>query len=85
MNTITREKEPTVSFWKVRVPATLFSFSIVLLLASVAVASVFAVVLYRMSQITTISLFGTEVGSTYYATFALPAIAAVLNLVNFVA
>ncbi|XP_015606039.1 anoctamin-5 [Cephus cinctus] len=81
VNTVTREKELHVSFWKVRVPATFFSFSVVLLLASVAVAAVFAVVLYRMSMITSNSLFGREVDSTSYKMFALPAIAAAINLV----
>ncbi|XP_012266555.2 anoctamin-4-like isoform X2 [Athalia rosae] len=81
VNTVTRLREPYVSFWKVRVPATLFSFSVVLLLTCTAVAAVFAVVLYRMSMITSTSLFGHEVDSTSYKTLALPAIAAVMNLV----
>ena len=81
MNTVTREKEPRVSFWKVRVPATCLSFSIVLLLTMVAIAAVFAVVLYRMSMITSNKLFGREFDSTSYKTFALPSIAAAINLV----
>lgn len=80
VNAVTREKEPRVSFWKVRVPATCLSFSIVLLLAMVAIAAVFAVVLYRMSMITSNELFGRELDSTSYKTFALPSIAAAINL-----
>lgn len=74
--------EPHVSFWKVRVPATFISFSIVVLLTTVAIAAVFAVVLYRMSMITSTSLFGREFDSTSYKLFALPAIAAAINLVD---
>ncbi|XP_033214628.1 anoctamin-5-like [Belonocnema kinseyi] len=81
VNLITREKEPHVSFWKVRVPATFFSFSIVFLLAAVAAAAVFGVVLYRMSMITSTRIFGRDFDSTSYKLFALPAIAAALNLV----
>ncbi|XP_014203700.1 anoctamin-3-like isoform X2 [Copidosoma floridanum] len=81
MNPVTRVKELHVSFWKVRVPATFFSFSIVLLLIVVALAAVFAVVLYRMASITSNSLFGHEVNSQNYKTFTLPAIAAGINLV----
>ncbi|XP_046590549.1 anoctamin-5 [Neodiprion lecontei] len=81
VNAVTRQIEPHVSYWKVRVPATFFSFSVVLLLTCTAVAAVFTVVLYRMSMITSYSLFGHEVDSTSYKTLALPAVAAVLNLV----
>ncbi|XP_008215745.1 anoctamin-5 isoform X1 [Nasonia vitripennis] len=81
LNPVTREKEPHVSFWKVRVPATFFSFSVVLLLTALALAAVFAVVLYRMASITSTSLFGREVDSASYKTFAIPAIAAGINLV----
>ncbi|XP_012289037.1 anoctamin-4 [Orussus abietinus] len=81
VNAITREKEPHVSFWRVRVPATFFSFSVVFLLIAVAVATVFAIVLYRMSMITSSSLFGKEVDTFSYKMFALPAIAASINLV----
>lgn len=81
INIITGEVEPHVSFWKVRVPATFISFSIVVLLTTVAIAAVFAVVLYRMSMITSTSLFGREFDSTSYKLFALPAIAAAINLV----
>ncbi|KAL7288575.1 hypothetical protein TKK_0017314 [Trichogramma kaykai] len=80
LNPVTRVKEPHVSFWKVRVPATFFSFSIVMLLTAMALAAVFAVVLYRMASITSTSLFGREVDSQTYKIFAIPAIAAGINL-----
>ncbi|CAG9825058.1 unnamed protein product [Phaedon cochleariae] len=49
VNVITNTMEPQVSFWKLRVPMTIFSFSVVLLLVTLALATVVAVVLYRMS------------------------------------
>ncbi|KAK0082080.1 hypothetical protein PV325_011109 [Microctonus aethiopoides] len=81
INTVTMEKELRVSFWRVRVPATMLSFSIVILLLIAAIAAVFAVVFYRMSRITTNKIFGQELDSFHYRTFALPSIAAAINLV----
>nr|XP_023017814.1 anoctamin-2-like [Leptinotarsa decemlineata] len=49
INVVTNTMEPQVPFWKIRVPMTIFSFSIVLLLVTLALATVVAVVLYRMS------------------------------------
>lgn len=82
INTVTMKKEPHVSYWRVRVPATILSFTVVILLLVIALAAVFAVVLYRMSMITSNSLFGRELDSTQYKTFALPSIAAAINLVS---
>lgn len=82
INTVTMEKELRVSFWRVRVPATMLSFSIVILLLVAAIAAVFAVVFYRMSRITTNKIFGQELDSFHYRTFALPSIAAAINLVS---
>ncbi|KAJ8968708.1 hypothetical protein NQ314_002163 [Rhamnusium bicolor] len=49
VNIVTNTMEPHVPFWKLRVPLTIFSFSVVLLLVTLALATVVAVVLYRMS------------------------------------
>ncbi|KAL4720493.1 hypothetical protein ACJJTC_013306, partial [Scirpophaga incertulas] len=49
LNVVTGEKEPMVPFWRMRLPATLMSFSAVALLVLVALAAVLGVVLYRMS------------------------------------
>ncbi|KAG8224432.1 hypothetical protein J437_LFUL001382 [Ladona fulva] len=76
MNVVTHVMEPYVSFWKVRVPATILSFSVVLLLITVAVGAVFAVVLYRMCVVSSLHLFG----DTNDALF-IPATAGLLNLV----
>ncbi|XP_034936380.1 anoctamin-5-like isoform X2 [Chelonus insularis] len=80
INAVTMEKEPHVSFWKVRVPATMLSFTVVLLLILVAIAAVFAVVLYRMALITSSSFFGLD--SNQHKTFTVPCIAAAINLVG---
>lgn len=49
LNVVTGEREPMVPFWRMRLPATLMSFSVVALLVLLALASVLGVVLYRMS------------------------------------
>ena len=84
LNPVTRVKEPQVSFWKVRVPATFLSFSVVILLTATAIAAVFAVVLYRMASVTSNSIFGKKFDSSdsTYKMFAVPATAAGINLVR---
>lgn len=82
LNPVTRDKEPHVSFWKVRVPATMISFSVVFLLILVAISAVFAVILYRMSMITSNEIFGKRIDSVMYKTFVLPSVAAGINLVS---
>ncbi|KAG7304247.1 hypothetical protein JYU34_011185 [Plutella xylostella] len=49
MNVVTGQLEPQVPFWRMRVPASLMSFSVVALLVLLALAAVLGVVLYRMS------------------------------------
>lgn len=53
---VTNTKEPQPPFWRMKLPATLFSFSIVILLIMMAFAAVVAVVLYRMSVLTSLSV-----------------------------
>lgn len=53
---ITNTKEPDPPFWRMKLPAVVFSFSIVLLLVALAFAAVLGVVLYRMSTITALSV-----------------------------
>lgn len=52
---ITNTKEPLPPFWRMKLPAAVFSFSIVLLLVALAVAAIIGVVLYRMSLLTTLA------------------------------
>ncbi|KAJ9601623.1 hypothetical protein L9F63_000231, partial [Diploptera punctata] len=76
INVITNTEEPYVPFWKVRVPATILSFSVVLLLISVAVAAVFGVVFYRMATLSSQNIFNEE-----DKRILVPATAALINLV----
>ncbi|XP_047120031.1 anoctamin-1-like isoform X1 [Schistocerca piceifrons] len=80
VNVVTGLEEPYVPFWKVRVPATILSFSVVLLLIALAVGAVFGVVLYRMSVLTSLSLYPNN-DATGYITMFIPATAATINLI----
>ncbi|XP_068084479.1 anoctamin-1 isoform X2 [Anabrus simplex] len=71
INVVTNLREPCVPFWKVRVPATLLSYSVMILLASVAVGAVFGVVLYRMSLLAGRILFTDTYGVMSSVTAAL--------------
>lgn len=53
---ITNTAEPDPPFWRMKLPAAVFSFSIVLLLVALALAAVVAVVLYRMSVLAALSV-----------------------------
>lgn len=84
---MTREKELHVSFWKLRVPVTIASFFIVILLVLVAVAVVFGVVLYRMAVMATRSIFLQQGGDTArvfspHEEIMISVISAGINLVN---
>ncbi|EDV98603.1 anoctamin-1 isoform X2 [Drosophila grimshawi] len=52
---VTNIKEPTVPFWRMKLPATVFSFSVVLLLIASAFVALVAVVVYRMSLVATLN------------------------------
>ncbi|RZF39456.1 hypothetical protein LSTR_LSTR000977 [Laodelphax striatellus] len=79
MNIVTNTVEPKVPFWTIRFPATLLSFSVVLLLVTLALATVLAVVLYRMSVLAALSVYGDEVITSYAILFT-TATAASINL-----
>lgn len=79
MNTVTNTLEPHVPFWKMRVPATILSFSVVMLLVALAVATVVAVVLYRMSVMAALRVYGDRV-TTSYAILFTTSTAAFINL-----
>lgn len=80
MNIVTNTMEPLVPFWSVRLPATILSFSVVLLLIALALATVIAVVLYRMSVLTALSWWGHDTVITSYAILFTTATSASLNL-----
>ncbi|XP_076277778.1 anoctamin-1-like isoform X3 [Lasioglossum baleicum] len=79
LNIITNTEEPQVPFWKMRLPATILSFSVVLLLIAIAMAAVLGVVLYRMSVLTALSVYGHPVVTSYAILFT-TATAASINL-----
>uniref|UniRef100_A0A1B6D2F2 Anoctamin n=2 Tax=Clastoptera arizonana TaxID=38151 RepID=A0A1B6D2F2_9HEMI len=80
LNVITNSIEPRVPFWRIRFPATIFSFSIVLLLVALALAAVLGVVLYRMSVLAALSVYGDSVITSYAILFT-TATAATINLI----
>ncbi|KAF2902509.1 hypothetical protein ILUMI_03671, partial [Ignelater luminosus] len=80
LNIITNSMEPHVPFWRMRVPATIFSFSVVLLLVALAFAAVAAVVLYRMSLMTALRLYGKSRDNSSYVMFFTNVTAACINL-----
>lgn len=80
LNTITNTEEPQPPFWRMKLPATVFSFSVVILLVALAGAAVFGVVLYRMSVMAALSLSGDSM-STSNVIIITTVTAACINLV----
>lgn len=78
---ITNAKEPDPPFWRMKLPAAVFSFSVVLLLIALAFAAVIAVVLYRMSVMAALSVSNDQFTTSYaYAIYITTITAAVINL-----
>lgn len=80
VNIVTNTMEPHVPFWKIRVPVTIFSFSVVILLVTLALATVVAVVLYRMSVLVALSVYSDEVDNSSAILFT-TCTAACINLI----
>ncbi|KAJ0181435.1 hypothetical protein K1T71_003520 [Dendrolimus kikuchii] len=81
LNVVTGEREPMVPFWRMRLPATLMSFSVVALLVLLALATVLGVVLYRMSLMGALILRQNENALiTYNPIMFTTATAACINL-----
>lgn len=76
---ITNAKEPDPPFWRMKLPAAVFSFSIVLLLIALAFAAVIAVVLYRMSVLAALSVSQDQF-TTSNAIYITTVTAALINL-----
>ncbi|GFS73471.1 anoctamin-5 [Trichonephila clavipes] len=72
--------EPHVPFWRKRLPYTVMSTSIVLLLVTVAVAAVVGVILYRIS-VNAALLLSKDKNLTNFASIITSTTAALLNLV----
>ena len=69
LNVITRTLEPRVPFWKMKFPAALISISLILLLVSLALASVLGVILYRMSTLAALVVYGDSIVTSYALLF----------------
>ena len=76
---VTNMKEPTVSFWRMKLPAAVFSFSVVLLLIVLAFVALLAVVVYRMSIMAALKLRESPMNTSEAIMFA-TASAAFVNL-----
>lgn len=76
---ITNTKEPDPPFWRMKLPAAVFSFSIVILLVALAFAAVLAVVLYRMSVLAALSV-SDDTFTTSNAIYITTITAALINL-----
>lgn len=76
---VTNAREPKAPFWRMKLPATVFSFSIVLLLVALAFAAVIAVVIYRMSILTLLKVGKNEM-TTSKAIMITTVSAACINL-----
>ncbi|KMZ02607.1 anoctamin-1 isoform X2 [Drosophila simulans] len=76
---VTNIKEPTVPFWRMKLPATVFSFSVVLLLIALAFVALLAVVVYRMSMLAALKV-GSSPMTTSSAIVLATASAAFVNL-----
>lgn len=78
---VTNSKEPQPPFWRMKLPATVFSFTVVMLLVALAVAAVLGVVLYRMSMLVVLASLGNKYNvSNSGVIFFTTATAASINL-----
>ncbi|XP_034487339.1 anoctamin-1 isoform X2 [Drosophila innubila] len=76
---VTNMKEPTVPFWRMKLPATVFSFSVVVLLIALAFVALVAVVVHRMSMLAALKVDGSGM-TTSKAIVLAAASAAFVNL-----
>ncbi|XP_017969038.1 anoctamin-1 isoform X2 [Drosophila navojoa] len=76
---VTNIKEPRVPFWRMKLPATVFSFSVVVLLIALAFVALVAVVVHRMSMLAALKVDGSGM-TTSKAIVIAAASAAFVNL-----
>ncbi|EFA04121.2 anoctamin-5 isoform X2 [Tribolium castaneum] len=79
VNVVTNIMEPHVPFWRLRVPVTIFSFSVVMLLVTLALATVVAIVVYRMSVLFALRVYADTVDNSQAILFT-TCTAACINL-----
>nr|CAH0112600.1 unnamed protein product [Daphnia galeata] len=79
VNVVTQTLEPRVPFWRIKFPAALLSISLILLLVSMAMATVIGVILYCMSLLASLSIHNDQ-NITANAMLITTATAAFINL-----
>ncbi|XP_074041423.1 anoctamin-2 isoform X3 [Leptinotarsa decemlineata] len=77
-NVVTQLQEPVVPFWRVKLPSLILSFTIAIFWTLVAFGVVVGVVIYRMSYITSESLYSDK---SSYRIYVIPVTAGLINLV----
>ncbi|VEN48394.1 unnamed protein product [Callosobruchus maculatus] len=78
LNVVTQLQEPVVPFWRVKLPSIIISFTLALLWTMVALAVVLGIVVYRMSYMTSDTLYRDKAS---YRIYIVPITAALINLV----
>lgn len=78
LNVVTRIEEPSVSYWKIKLPSMILSFSVVFCWILLTLAVVFGIVVYRMSLFTSQFLHEHSIN---YMMYVVPITTALLNLV----
>lgn len=76
---VTNVTEPNVPFWRMKLPATLLSVSMVLLLISIAFTAVLGIVLYRMSVAASLAISNNNFSASFTILFTTTT-AAIINL-----
>ncbi|XP_065083351.1 anoctamin-5 isoform X2 [Ochlerotatus camptorhynchus] len=79
-NIITGTQEPSPPFWTKKLPSFLYSYSVIFLFITLAIAAVFGIVIYRMSLMTARDIYG-DPNAASTKLLLLPATAAVINLI----
>lgn len=72
--------ESNVPFWRIKLPTTILSMSMVLLLILLACVAVFGVVVYRMSVLAVMNVPNLKLSTSFHIIF-ISATAAVINLI----
>lgn len=78
LNVITQLQEPVVPFWRVKLPSIILSFAVAFFWALIALGVVIGIVIYRMSLLTSDTLYKDK---TSVRVYVVPVTAGLLNLV----
>ncbi|XP_060532347.1 anoctamin-1-like isoform X2 [Cylas formicarius] len=78
LNVVTQLQEPVVPFWRVKLPSIILSFTVALFWVFIALGVVVGVVIYRMSLLTSDTLYNDR---SSFRIYVVPVTAGVINLV----